>query len=277
MSRLIVIPSNKKMIYDLIDKVDGFIIGVNKLSVNLPCTFSIDEVITIIDDLNIKNKDIFVSLNKNMHDKDLVLLKDVLLKLNEYKITGVMYYDISIVNLKNKLNLQYDLVWSQEHLTTSLATVNYWYDKGIKYTYLSSEITKREVIEIKDSTKSKLMVNIFGYIPMFTSGRHLVDNYLKTFKKTKNNSLYYIEKEDKTYPVIDNEEGTITYSDYVLNGLKEYDQLDVDYMVFNSFLINDFEKIIDIVNNKESYERINDIVKNNNDGFLYKETIYKVK
>ena len=59
-------------------------------------------------------------------------LKAVLLELNNYDITGVMYYDISIVNLKEKLNLKYDLVWSQEHLTTNYFTCNYWYSKSIK-------------------------------------------------------------------------------------------------------------------------------------------------
>lgn len=282
MSKLILIPNSMKMIYDTLSKVDGYIIGIEGLSVNLPITFNIVEVINIINLLNKNKKDIFISLNKNMHNKDLPFLKEVLIKLESYKITGIMYYDISIVNLKNKLDLKNDLVWSQEHLTTNKYTMDYWYSKGAIYTYVSSEITKREINEMMNS-KSSLLINVFGYLPIFTSRRHLVDNYLNTFNTKKKSVLNYMYKEDKIYPVIDNVDGTVTYSDYILNGIKEYVELKPSYAILNSFLIDDIDSIIDIfnkVNNDnviESFNKINEIIKNTNEGFFIKETIYKVK
>lgn len=283
MSKLILIPNSKKMIYDLIDKVDGYIIGVDDLSVNLPCSFSLSDTIEIINYLNSKNKIIFISLNKNMHNGDLDLLKNTLLELDKFKLTGIMYYDISIINLKNKFHLKNDLVWAQEHLTTNSNTTDFWYKQGVKYTYLSSEITRREIEEIKKATNSRLLVNLFGYLPIFTSKRHLIDNYLTTFNKEKNDNLNYMYKEDKVYPIIDNKEGTVTYSNYILNGIKEYVELDIDYAVINSFLIENIENIIDLFNNvnednkEESYNKINDMIKNTSTGFLYNETFYKVK
>lgn len=283
MSKLILIPNSKKMIYDLIDKVDGYIIGIDNLSVNLPCSFSLSDTIEIINYLNSKNKIIFISLNKNIHNGDLELLKNTLLELDKFKLTGIMYYDISIVNLKNKFHLKNDLVWAQEHLTTNSNTTDFWYKQGVKYAYLSSEITRREVEEIKKVTNSRLLVNLFGYLPIFTSKRHLVDNYLTTFNKEKNDNLNYMYKEDKVYPIIDNKEGTVTYSNYILNGIKEYVELDIDYAVINSFLIENIENIIDLFNNanednkEELYNKINDMIKNTSTGFLYNETFYKVK
>ena len=150
-------------------------------------------------------------------------------------------------------------------MTTNYATANYWYDKGVKYTYLSSELTKREIKEIKEKAKGKIFVNTFGYIPMFTSRRHLVNNYLDTFSlKESGNKIY---KEGKYYFINDLEEGTSVYSDYILN-IKE--DIDADYIVFNSNLIDekDFIEILkDYKNNKFKEET----------GFLYQETIYKVK
>lgn len=283
MSKLILIPSNKQMIYDLIDIVDGYIIGIDSLAVNLPFTFTLNDAIESIKYLNSKDKDIFISLNKNMHNSDLDKLKETLITLDKYHITGIMYYDISIVNYKNELNLKNDLVWSAEHLVTNYNTINYWYNFDVKYAYLSSEITKKEIIDIKNNTKDKLLMNVFGYLPIFTSRRHLVDNYLSTFKKEKVSNLYYMFKEDNTYPVIDNKEGTVTYSGYVLNNIKDYLNLNIDYAIINSFLINDIKEIVEIFkevntnNIDKSYNRINDLIKNTNEGFLYKETIYKVK
>lgn len=282
MGKIIVIPSSMEMIKDLVNDVDGYIIGINDLAVNLPCTFSINEAIKIIEYLNINKKSIFISLNKNMRNSDLELLKSTLLTLNDYNIDGVMYYDISIVNLKRKLKLKYDLVWSQEHLATNSLTTDYWYQRGAKYVYLSSEITRREVEEISTSTKSKVMVNLFGYLPIFTSGRHLVDNYLKTFNNDKVDDLYYMNKEGNTYPITDTSDGTVTYSAYVLNGIKDYD-IKASYIVLNSFLINDMKTIVKLFNsvnskNVNEYDKqINELIQNKSDGFLHKETIYKVK
>ena len=185
-------------------------------------------------------------------------------------IDGIIFYDIAIVNLKQKLNLKTPLVWHQEHLTTNYGTVNYWYEKGITSAYLSSELTKREIDEIKKHTKAKIFINVFGYIPMFTSKRHLVQNYLDTFNlKTKNNNNKII-KEGKAYIINDTKEDTTVYSNYILNP-KEKD-LTADYLVFNSNFIDnkDFKEVL-INYNKEE----NKFPKET--GFLYKETIYKVK
>ena len=48
---------------------------------------------------------------------------------------------------------------------------------------------------IKENSKVKTFVNVFGYIPMFASRRHLVNNYLKTFDLTDNSDINYISKE----------------------------------------------------------------------------------
>ena len=283
MSKLILIPNSKDMVYELVDKCDGFILGLKDMSINLPYSFSMEEIEELIDYLNSKDKDIFISLNKNMHNKDLGYLEEVLTKLEGYNITGIMYYDISIINMKKRLHLKNNLVWSQEHMTTNLSTINYWYSEGAKYTYLSSEITKREINEIKKGTDSKLLINVFGYLPMFTSRRHLVDNYLTKFNNDKKDELHYMYKEDKVYPLIDNELGTVAYSEYILDGLREYIELDIDYCVVNSFLIDGIDKVLDIFKgtNKDNIEdkekELKELIKNTSEGFFIQETIYKVK
>ena len=118
---------------------------------------------------------------------------------------------------------------------------------------------------------------------MFTSKRKLISNYLETFNKDMKSDIYYMEKENIKYPLIQNNNGTTTYSGYVLNGIKEYYNLDLDYYVINSFLIDKMEKVIDIFNHinesnlEKSYQEINEIIENTDTGFLHKETIYKVK
>lgn len=278
MYKTIVIPNNKKMV-DL--DCDAIVLGLKNYSVNMPFYMDIEELKEISEKTN---KEIFVSINKNIFNNEIDKLKEILLKLNNIKIKGVFYYDISIVNLKEKLKLNYDLIWNQEHLTTNYMTINYWLSKGVKYTCLSNEITINEIKEITKNTKAKLIVQLFGYVPMMNSRRHAVKNYLNEFNIDDDSKINYIEKENKTYPIINDENGTVVYTNKILNGIKDVLDIDVEYILLNSFMINekDFNKVLKMFktvtkeNKEEYYNMINNMF-NADTLFLHKETIYKVK
>ena len=247
---------------------DAYILPIDDLSINYETTFNIDEIKQIN---NIKKS--FVVINKNIHNEELNKLKEMLLEIEKINVLGIIFYDISIVNIKNKLNLKTPLVWHQEHLSTNYKTVNYWNTKGVEYAYLSSELTKRELDEIAKNTKVKTLTNVFGYIPMFTSKRNLVNNYLETFNLKDNNKIKIIKNEGKAYIIKDEKKGTTVYSDYILNALDE-DFSNFDYIVFNSNDIDE-EDVCDTI--KKYKEGNNDYKYPINHGFLYQETIYKVK
>ena len=132
--------------------------------------------------INVKD-DKLTLMMKNCLPKEKV--KKILIELDNYKIKGVLYYDVAVLNIYRSLKLKYDLVWGCEHYATNYNTINYWHSFGVNYAYLSSDITLQEIIDITKNTKSKLMVNLFGYLPMFVSKRHIVKNYLNYFKDRK--------------------------------------------------------------------------------------------
>lgn len=288
MSKIMVIPKDRKMIEPLLNISDAFLIGVGGLSINLPIYFNIEETIEIVEYLNSKNKEVFISLNKNIKNSDLPLLEEVMIKLNDLNIKGVFYYDVAIITLWKKHSLEYDLVWAQEHFVTNYDTCNYYKNLGVKYGLLSSEITMNEIIEIVQNTDMKLIMPIFGYLPMFASFRHLINNYLDFFDKNKNSNNYYMKKEGKTYPVIDGDNGTIVYSGNIINGLAEtikLKEVGLDYILLSSVQIDE-DKFLDVVtmfnevniDNRDILDnKIYEIFNNVDKGFLYKETVYKVK
>lgn len=124
---------------------------------------------------------------------------------------------------------------------------------------------------------------IFGHLPMFISFRHGVKNYLKTFNLNDNSKINYIEKENKIYPIIDNELGTVCYGSNILNGIKESLDMNVDYKVINSFNISNITEVIKLFKNvnrenvEEYFTKLNSLFTNTDSGFLNKKTIYKVK
>ena len=165
--KLLIMPKSIDQIESLIEDIDGVIVGIKDLSINQPAYFTLDEIKKINEIIKNNGKEIFVSLNKNMFNKDLEILEYTLLQLDNLKLNGILYYDIAIVNFKKNLKLVTPLVWNQEHLTTNYLTSNFWYEYGAKYTMLSSEITIDEINEIALNANAKTMVPIFGYLPMF--------------------------------------------------------------------------------------------------------------
>ena len=152
-------------------------------------------------------------------------------------------------------------------------TINNYNKIGIKYVHLSSDITLKEVNEIRDNTDSKLILTVFGYLPMFASQRHLVENYLNKFNLKDESTINYMSKEGNDYIVVDNNIGTFVYSDSIYSVLDSLNKINVDYILFNSYLIDDFEYVLDNIND---YEKI-DLKFKTKPYFKDTETVYKVK
>ena len=73
--KLIVSANSKEHLNSLIEKdIDGVILSIDKLAVN--DSFYID--VEMLDEIDFKDKEVFVSINKLMHNGDLDYLRIVL-------------------------------------------------------------------------------------------------------------------------------------------------------------------------------------------------------
>ena len=283
MTKIMVLVGNKN-IEELVEYADSFLIGLKDYSVNLGYYFDYYEIKKIVKYLKENSKEVFISINKNIHSYELDNLKKLLLEIDLLDVNGIFYYDVGIVNLKQKLNLKTPLVWSAEHLTTNYGTINFYQKHNVDYTYLSSEITLEEILEIKKNTNVSLIVPIFGYLPMFVSERNAIKNYLNNFN-LKDNKRKYIEKEDKKYKIIEENGGVSAYASKILNGYNEYlvmKENNIDYVTLNELDI-DKELFIEVLkifklsdsNLKTKIDELFDNVTSSH--FLHTETIYRVK
>lgn len=273
MKKLITLPLD--FTESLIQKVDGVVLGVKDLSIGFNTYETLDTLVDKIKYFKSKNVEVFISLNKNMYNSDLEYLKKIIILISTLNIDGLMYYDLSVYNIVNTNKLNIPLYWNQEHLTTNYMTCNFWQKKGVKGSFLSSDITFDEILKIREKTSMKLIVQVYGYVKMMSSSRKLVTNYLKHIGENKTNYSYeiYEKKLDKKYPIIEDDNGTITLTDKCINGIRYIERLNtIDYLFFNSLKIDDFELVIDAFNNNDLsyFDDIEDL-------FLSKNTIYKVK
>lgn len=251
---------------------------------------SIEENLITIEQLEKMNRsNIFISLNKNMFNTDLNLLEQTLKKLNELKVKGIFFYDIAVLSITKRLNLDLNLIWAADFLTTNYKTCNYYYNEGVKGVLISNVLTKDEIIEISKNTKLDTFVNIFGYQMMAISKRHFISNYFSYINEENSDNVHTISEKDKEYLIDEESYGTKLYSDYILNGikyLKELKEANIKYIILSDYNIDEdlFTKIVDIYKKAITFdydldnlnEEINKLIKTET-GFFDKKTIYKVK
>lgn len=167
---------------------NSFIIGLKGYCVNY-YEVSVEDIKKIID--KYPKIELFISLNKNIFNDDLQELKNMIIKLVKMNIKGLIFYDLSILNIVKELNLDIPLVIAQDHLITNYNICNYYYEKGVEYAYLSSDITKDEIEEISKRSNIKLMTFFFGNLLITHSKRKLLTNFYEYYdiERGKKNGL----------------------------------------------------------------------------------------
>ena len=270
MSKLIVTANSFEHLEQLIDRdIYGIMLHVDKLSVNSSFYIKIDD----IDRIDLKDKKIYLCMNKIMHNRDLDIVRDALIRLKERDVK-ILFYDMAVYNISKELGMVDKLVIYQDHLNASILSNKFYYDLGITGSYVTSDITKDELLEIKNNSKMEIFFTGYGYVPIFYSRRYLIKNYLKFIDKEDMVGKYSIVSDmGIEYPICEEEYGTTIYSEKAVNLINYLSDIEViDYIVMNSNGINDneFNLMVDKFINKDS---IDDCYI----GFFNTKTIFKVK
>ena len=271
---------------------NSFIIGLKDYCVNY-YEASISDIEKVLN--KYPTIELFVSLNKNIFNDDLQELKIMLMQLTKIKIKGLIFYDLSILNMVKELDLDIPLVIAQDHLITNYNICNYYCEKGVEYAYLSSDITKDEIIEISKKSNIKLMTFFFGNILITHSKRKLLTNYYEYYNiahREKSGLIKEKNKEEETYYIEENKIGTNILTKKILNGADFFYELKdkIEYAILDSNVRDDkFNNFLDIVELyslalKEKISEEEFVEKNKKimgkelySGFFDKKTIYKVK
>lgn len=271
--KLLVTINDKNQITKLSTKVDGMIIGINGLSVNTNFSCLKENIVPLLD----QNKEIYLLLNKMIHNEDLPYLKEVM-KYFQDKNVKIIFYDLAVLKIAQELNMVEKLVIKQNHLNNSSMSHEFYQNLGIQNTILSSDITLKEIFEIKESTKMNVFVTAYGYVPIFHSKRKLITSYLDYIQKEKKDDLYYILDKEKKYPIMEEDAGTTVYTYKPINYLEEYSSFlehKIDYLILDSIYEENMDFVIEDFLKAKRKEEVRE--EDRYKGFLYTKTIYKVK
>lgn len=289
MDHLLVMPKTKDIKY--IDKIDGIIVGLKDYAVHSSLILSIDEIKMLRE--KYVGKQVFIVINKNLENKDIIYMEEVLHVFEKIGIDGVFFYDLAILSIKKRLGLTLDLVWNQTHMVTNYNTCNYYFKEGVKYALLSSEITVEEMCAIKKNSSILPMVYVFGKNTVAHSKRSLLSNYFNHYKKEKKKDFYLIRENvtNAEYLVKEGDLGTTIVNNALLNGINAV--YDLKKAGFEHFILEEvckedlFLKVLacyrQVLEDKHENDReknveiMKNLIHSDYEGFFYKKTIYKVK
>ena len=264
-------------------KCDGFILSLADYSVQSIKYYTLDEIKDITNNCD---KEIFIKINKNMFNKDIDKLKEILIELDKIGVSGVFFYDLALLEIKKELDLNIDLIWDQTHMVNNYRTCDFYYDMGVKYALLSKEITLDEIKEIINKSKINCMVEVVSIPSIAYSRRKLLTSYFKSINKDYKDHLEIEEKiSNHKYMVRESNNGTSFYDNSIMNGtgiIKELPE-NTSYIIMREYGIDDFLELVndtyEYINNKciddkyiDKYKKLGD-----NTNFFYKETVFKVK
>lgn len=262
--------NSKKQIDSLLSKnIDGVILSIKGLAVNASFYIDVDSIFSI----DFKGKEVFINLNKIMHNSDLAYLRMVMNKLKN-KDVKILFYDIAVYNIAKEYNMIDKLIIHQDHLNASILSNNFYSSLGICGSYITSDITYKQLLDIKKNSNIKIMFTVYGYEPIFYSRRYLITNYLKYINVSDDSKKYKIVSDNGSeYPINEEEYGTTVYTPEVINLINYLDEIDsIDYFVMNSnnIIDSEFNKMVDKFINREKMD-------DTYIGFFNTDTIYKVK
>lgn len=297
MSKIIVpLPKKETINFYLENDIDGFMIGIENFSENFNNFIKKEDILYFYNLLKEKGKDIYIVLNKLYFNHEINTLKELLFKISNMEISGVLFDDLAVLNIASENNLNINLMWYGIHKAVNSKTINFLSKRGIKGVLLSNEIITEEILKILDNVNVKVFITLYGYINMATSSRTLLSNYFNFINKNKKDSKYFIKEKnsDDYYPIVESG-NTNFFSSKILNGIKEYPKiinhdntyaiyLD-DYMIGDYSFYNVMEAFIALKKSpcdEEFVEKLSKVVDSNNydntnNGFFNNKTIFKVK
>ena len=260
-------------------KVDCFLVDtpLSVRALNKDLFNDLDEIIGF-------EKDVYILMNKMIHEEDIPLVKQLLKTVKDKKISGIVVGDITMMILADEEGLKEKIIYQPGTMNTNSFDNEYFFMKQIKGITISKEITLEEIKKIFINKKCELSLVGHGYLDMFYSKRKLISNYFiyknVVKEKIKNNDKFRIKEEmrpDSFYPILEDESGTHIFRDKALNSFDEIEVLRTgldDFFIERIFM--DDEEYYDSIRAYQDQSFVDEFLskyeKHYNKGFYYQYT-----
>lgn len=270
----------------LLNKIDdrqiyGYILSINELSAYNDTVYSINELEEIINLIHQKNKKVYLNVRRIFHEDDFELIEEIIKQTIKFNVDYYIYSDFGFYEIMKNLGLENKLIYQVNTYMTNVFDVEIMLEENYSVV-LSTEISYDEIEKIVKDIKGNLYLNAFGYYPIFHSRRKLITNYKKYRKEELNlNKKFDIVEElrDSHYPIEENHNGTVIYTDglyYLSNEIYSLNNINpnLKYLIYSKYTTEEeYLKIISTYSSLLENQQVSwDDFENLTKGLLYEKS-----
>lgn len=237
-----------------------FLFPMENFCVGMTKTFKLEEI----------TEEGFIFVNRILDKEGIEEFKKFLETLPN-NIKGIVFDDIGILNVLLETGSKLTKILFLNHMNCNYESINSFLEY-VDSVVISTDITSEETKEILKKATKPLVIYAFGYVGIMYSRRTLLTNYNKHFKTSIEKEITLKESISKReVKAIENNYGTVIYTNEPFNNLKLRNEANVLYNLINTIFMTD-DEIIKIINSDNSLDAI----------YPYKylseeETIFRIK
>jgi putative protease len=140
--------------------------------------FDREELLRAVKYAHVRGVRVFVTVNTLVADHELTELVDYLRYLYEIGVDAVIVQDLGVIRLVRKLLPGLKLHASTQMTVHNAAGVRLMQEMGIERTVLSRELSRKDIIAIKQATGAELEVFVHGALCICYSGQCLMSSLI---------------------------------------------------------------------------------------------------
>ncbi len=286
--KLAVTLTEEASIKPLIDAgADVFILGIEGLTHRMNHTFDLKTLSNIVKQLKESGKEIYISINRIIHDEHIEILKHAIESIKDLELDGIIFTDLAVFMHAEKNDLTNKLIYAPETYSTHSYDIAFWRNENIKAVVLSREVLIEDIEKIAKKASLPILFYGHGYVNMFHSRRPLLENFFKHTKdadpdtiKDRRNLTIVEEIRDEHYPIYQDYYGTHIFREKPRQSFTVIERLKnvLSVFVVDSILmdekqfitaVKDYRKALD---NTVTNELIEKYQNDYDEGFYFKRT-----
>ena len=212
--------------FKLYEDATIFLVGNLDYCEGYTYSYSIEEIFLAIDEAKRLNKKIYINVNKIFQEFELDSLNSFLSMIINKDIDGIVYTDMAVFQFVKELGRKDLLIYASQTQIVNKHDAKFYLDLGIKSVLISKECNLEMISNIIEYLPGKTIMFAHGYMQIFYSRRKLLENYALEYNLDIDALVnkYDIKASEftrnKPFPLYQDKNGTIVFSDYVLCSAK---------------------------------------------------------
>ncbi len=151
--------------------------------------FTLTELFKVVKYAHERKVEVYLTLNTIIFNSEILKVKKILQKAKEYKIDGIIAWDLAVIKLAKEYKLPIHL--STQASVSNIEAIKQYYDLGVRRFVLARELTLKDIQKIvRDSKKIDPSIEIetfvHGAMCVSVSGRCFMSEFLYGNKTSAN-------------------------------------------------------------------------------------------